>query len=428
MPTSRRHPLIQGEAASTELAREINRDALLDLIRTHQPVARVDLVRFSGLQNSTVSAIVEQLLDEGWIREGEAVKTARGRRPTQISLHDRHAMLVADVRPGHATVGAVDLNGRLLSQELIPLPTDVRPGVETLASGLLRVRAQHADRTFQGAGICLPGRVDPAIHRLLLAPNLRWQDFALAETLSARLGMPVELENDANACLMAELWFGNLEGVRDAVLLAISEGLGAALLTNGQLVYGHQGMAGEFGHVCHRPGGPLCGCGRRGCWEVFASSTAALARYNEATRLVSDLTYGELAQRAVAGDPAASEAICAQATEIGRGLRMVTAALAPEVITFAGEITLAWPLIEPILQEQCARYLLAGQPPRVLCATAGEVGQLLGAAAVVLQRHKRYYHSRTAARESGAVISAAAMAYPDPLYAASSAALPGAAQ
>ncbi len=388
------------EVASTELAREINRDIVLELIRAHQPIARVDLVHHSGLQNSTVSSIVEQLLEEGWIREGEAVKTARGRRPTQISLNAHLAMLVADVRPGRADLAAIDLNGHFLSRSSISLPPDAVHGVDAVAEGLLTHRRQHPEHTFEGAGICLPGRIDPATHRLLVAPNLRWHDFAVAERLAQRLDMSVELENDANACLLSELWFGHLDGVRNAVLLAISEGLGASILADGQLISGHQGMAGEFGHVCYHPQGPTCGCGRRGCWEVFASSTAALRAYATAQPKAGTLLYEDLVSRAEAGDAAAREAIEAQAVAVGRGLRMVAASLSPEVISFAGEITLAWSLVEPIIQRECAAHLLAGDPPRLLSAGVGDTAHLLGAAAVVLQRHSGYYRSRAAAKRA----------------------------
>ncbi len=401
-PTRVVRDLAYVEVASTELAREINRDIVLELIRAHQPIARVDLVRHSGLQNSTVSSIVEQLIAEGWICEGEAVKTARGRRPTQISLNAKLAMLVADVRPGRAGLAAVDLNGDLLSRMSVALPADPDRGVQTLAEGLLALRKQHPDHTFEGAGICLPGRIDPSTHRLMLAPNLRWNNIAIGEPLAERLGMSVEIENDANACLLSELWFGHLDGVRNAVLLAISEGLGASLLADGQLICGHQGMAGEFGHICYDPAGPTCGCGRKGCWEVFASSTAALRHYAEAAGSKATITYAELCGRAQAGEAAAADAIHQQAMAIGRGLRMVTAALSPEVISLAGEITLAWPLIETTLREQCTQTLLAGTPPRILCATGdGEVAHLLGAAAVVLQRHSGYYRSRNGRSSKG---------------------------
>lgn len=399
-PTRTVRDLAYVEVASTELAREINRDIILKLIRAHQPIARVDLVRHSGLQNSTVSSIVEQLLEEGWIREGEAVKTARGRRPTQISLNNHLAMLVAEVRPGHAELAAIDLNGNFLSRASISLPADAQHGVDAVAEGLLLVRARHPEHTFEGAGICLPGRIDPSTRRLLVAPNLRWNDFAVGERLAERLGMPVELENDANACLLSELWFGHLDGVRNAVVLAISEGLGASILADGQLVSGRQGMAGEFGHLCYNPGGPVCGCGRRGCWEVFASSTAALRSFVEAQPDAGTLLYEDLVRRAEEGDKDALQAIQTQAVAIGRGLRMVTASLSPEVISFAGEITKAWRLIETTLRSECARNLLAGDPPRLLSAGDGDTAHLLGAAAVVLQRHSGYYHARPAAKRA----------------------------
>ena len=120
----KRVDLAYAELASSEVARDINRDIVLELIRTKQPVARADLSRFSGLQPSTVSSIVEQLLLEKWIVEGAAAIRPRGRRPTLISLNDDLVMLVADIRPNQAIVAVVDLNGRFLSREVIPLASE----------------------------------------------------------------------------------------------------------------------------------------------------------------------------------------------------------------------------------------------------------------------------------------------------------------
>ena len=393
--------------ASTELARKINRDIILRLIRGLQPIARVDLARSSGLQNSTVSSLVDQLIAEGWAREGDALKTARGRRPTQISLNDQLSMLAADVHLGRAVVGAVDLNGQVLARSSeLAMPSDVEEGVQTLGSAMQQMRALFPKRHFEGAGVCLPGRVDIESGRLMLAPNLRWHDFGIRQALSAALGMPVEMENDANACLLSMLWFGRLDATRNAVLLAISEGVGASILAGGHLVSGRLGMAGEFGHLCVDPQGPQCNCGRRGCWELFASSRAALQYYAKHTpgprpidprpvtpRSASPqaITYEELCRLALNGVAPALAAIEQQALAIGRGLRMVTASLEPEMILFAGEITLAWSIAEPILRRECKAGLLVGECPSLLRAEDNKVAQILGAAAVVLQRHSGYY-------------------------------------
>lgn len=395
---TRAHPRLQRdpvyvEVASTELAREINRDNILQLIRTLQPISRVELARASGLQNSTVSSLVEQLLQEGWIREGEAVKTARGRRPTQISLNDQLSILAADVHPGRASLAVIDLNGEVLSRSEMPMSRDVKKGVRELIAGLIHLRDAHPERVFEGTGVCLPGRVDTKTGRLMMAPNLHWHDDNLRETLQIELQTQVELENDANACLLAELWFGNLKGVRNAVLLAISEGLGGSLLADGHLVGGRRGMAGEFGHLCYDPKGPLCGCGRHGCWEVFASSRAAQGYYRELEPTAGDVDYAEICRRALAGDRPALAALERQALAVGRGLRMVTAALAPQVILFAGEFASAWSFAQPIVESECRKGMLAGDPPRLVCSGDGKLAHLRGAAAVVLQRHAGYYRS-----------------------------------
>lgn len=393
-PATKAQELAYVEVASTELTRDINRDVILERIRELQPISRVGLARASGLQASTVSSIVEQLLKERWIREGAVVKTARGRHPTMLSLNDELVILVADVRPTRAAVAVIDLNGRFLSHEIVPLANDVKRGVEAIAVAMERLRKRHPDRIFEGVGLSVPGRVDPKTNRLVLIPNMRWLDFDVCGTLSKRLGLRVEIENDANACLLSELWFGHVDGIHNTVLIAISEGIGAALLAEGRLVSGLNGLAGEFGHMCIDSTGPRCGCGQVGCWEVFASSTAALRYYGELVPEADGRTQiQELLALAVNGDPAALQAIERQSIAIGRGLRTVNAALSPELILFAGDITLFWDICHEAVERESAAGLLTGTGPRIVSIGDGELALLRGAAAVVLQRHSGYYRA-----------------------------------
>src|ERR1700733_9901165 len=127
------------ELASSQVARDINRDLVLELIRTRQPVSRADLARLSGLQPSTISAIAEQLIDENWVTEGAAAKRPRGRRPTLLSLNGDMVILVADVRPNQAIVAVVDLNGRFLERETLPLVADPERGVQVLIACMKRM-------------------------------------------------------------------------------------------------------------------------------------------------------------------------------------------------------------------------------------------------------------------------------------------------
>jgi DNA-binding MarR family transcriptional regulator len=120
----RRVDLAYVELASSESARDINRDIVLEIIRSQQPISRADLARSSGLQPSTVSAIVEQLLEEKWVAEGAVARRPRGRRPTLLSLNDELVILVADIRPSQAIVALIDLNERFLAREVVPLVND----------------------------------------------------------------------------------------------------------------------------------------------------------------------------------------------------------------------------------------------------------------------------------------------------------------
>ena len=381
------------EAASSELTRDINRDLILEQIRSQQPISRVALARLTGLQPSTVSSIVEQLKQERWIKEGPAVETPRGRRPTMVTLNDDLLVLVADVRPSQAVLAVVDLNGHFLSRRVVPLPTAAEGAVLAMAKGFDGLRQDHPGKVFEGVGISIPGRVNPETNALVLVPNLKWMNYDVSGKLSELLGLTVEIENDANACLLSELWFGKIDGLRNVVLVAISEGVGAALLVEGRLVSGHHGLAGEFGHVTVDASGPQCGCGKRGCWEVFASSQAAQRYYAEKKTRSGTISMRGLVALALDGDKAAKDAIQRQSEHIGRGLRMINAALSPEAILFAGEITTFWSLALPFIKRECNLGLLAGTGPKLISTGDGEVALLRGAAAVVLHRHSGYYRA-----------------------------------
>lgn len=379
--------LTEVQRASSETARRINRDIVLELIRENQPISRADLSRRSGLQRSTVSQIVEQLIRERWVREGSVAISARGRRPTMLGLNEELGVIAIDIRPVQAIVAVVDLNGRLLSRVQVPITSDPAASIRLINEAAHRMRDALPRFSIQGIGVSLPGRVDPATQRLIFAPNLRWPDFDLKGAIESKLRLPVKMENAANACLIAELTFGRLDGIRNIVLVTISEGVGTGIFANGHLITGDGGRAGEFGHAPIDKDGPLCSCGRRGCWEVFASCRAALRYYRELRPKARDLAFHDLLLMAEDGDASAAAALEMQAKEIARGLGLLIAGLAPSMILVAGEITGAWSRFGPILEKEAAGFAVAGKPPKILPAHEGEIARLRGAAALVFQRH-----------------------------------------
>jgi predicted NBD/HSP70 family sugar kinase len=149
------------------------------------------------------------------------------------------------------------------------------------------------------------------------------------------------------------------------------------------MVAGHNGMAGEFGHVPIDPNGPRCGCGKNGCWEVFGSSRAALRYYRDLKSKAPIITFQELLNLAEEGDSAAAQALTTQATWIGRGLRIIIAGVSPSAILIAGDLTSAWHRYGPVIEKEVAELTLAGSPPLIRPSHEGEIARLRGAAAIV---------------------------------------------
>ena len=344
--------------ASSETAREINRDILLQTIHRHQPVSRADLARLTGLQASTVSVIIGQLIEEGWLLPGSLGHLPRGRRPTFVALNDKNVTLAIDLRPDHANLAVVDINGKLLSRNTVPFSApkgsraDARKAIANIARSARSLRAATRNRVFQGVGVSVSGRVDQKTHRLLFSANAPWAQIDLHKELRAVLQAPIEMENAANACLFGERWFGRFGDVSNMIAISVSEGIGAGLLVDGRLLRGRDDMAGEFGHMPFDDSGPVCGCGNKGCWETFASNRAGMRYYREFVPESRLASFQELLERAAAGEIQALRSIDKMTAALARGLTMLSAGLAPEVIIIAGDCTVLWSRICPVLESQ----------------------------------------------------------------------------
>ncbi len=374
------------QVASSQTARIINRGVVLNLIRRRQPISRADLARVSGLQRSTVSLITEQLIRERWVVHGPMGRLPRGRRPTFLRLNDRIGILVADLRPNQTRIAVADVNGNFLSQETMPTTSDPRATADALAMRIRHLMEDHSDLVFEGVGISLPGRINEKTQRIIFAPNLRWPDFDLKDAIERATGLRVELENAANACALAEVWYGHTAKIRDFVVVTVSEGIGTGVFINGQLARGFKGMAGEFGHVSLDPSGPPCTCGGRGCWEVYGSQRAALRCYDESSKTQDQVSFQELMRLAESGDALACRALEKMFQAIGRGIRMIVTALAPEEIVVVGELNRLWRRYGSLVEKEVEMGFLAGRPPRVRPAE-GDMTRLRGTVALVLQKH-----------------------------------------
>jgi len=378
--------------ASSQTARAINRDVVLETIHRRQPVSRADLARLTGLQASTVSLIISQLIEEGWVSPGTLGHLPRGRRPTFVTLNDRHVVLAVDLRPSRANVGVIDINGRILCRETVEFSgsdsraLNVQGTVAAVAGAAQEMKASFPGRLIEILGVSVSGRVDQAAHKLVFAPHAPWAQSDLEAEFQKSLKSPVVMENAANASLFAERWFGKLDQSPNMLAISVSEGLGAGILLDGRLVRGREGMAGEFGHMPYESAGPVCGCGNVGCWETYASNRAGLRYYNELGAGQELTSFRQLLDLALVGDLRALRSIDKMALNIARGLAILVAGLAPEVVIIVGDCTALWARISPLIESELIAKSFTSRIPRVMAAEDGDADRLRGAGALALYK------------------------------------------
>jgi len=385
--------------ATRSTSRDINRRIALNLIREHQPISRADLARRMNVRRGIVSVLVQELIAQDVIYEGVTGETRRGRKPTflHIRTHDRLAVAV-DVRFSNTYLMVCDFAGRQLSLETYDTIFSPSAFVKDLS---LRIRKMAKNRGFrascEGIGVVVPGMVDHRTGRVLNAPTLGWTGVEIRDQIAAATGFTVQIENSARACALAQLWLERGDGrPHSFAYVTISDGVGVGVVVNGELLRGHDYIAGEFGHLPLNIDGPRCMCGARGCWEAYSSNLAILSRYfgrdmsklrPKTLRNANPHPFGilELIARARADDTKAIAALETSGRFLGLGLASIVNAINPDCIYLSGEITTAWDIIESIVHKSLSERALtiAGAHAPLRLAPAQDYPRLKGAAALI---------------------------------------------
>ena len=378
----RRLDLKKTQAARLNTIRDINRQIVLNYVREREPISRAEIARETELQRSTVSAIVEDLTREGLIEEVGEGESTGGRRPTMLKLRAVGPIAVGvSITPTCTTVATSDLAGRVIDQQEFLTDPD-----QTLSQVIDLVRAYSVRNpgSIEGVGISLPGLVDPSTGNALYIPYFLWRDLPISEMIAEAVGLPVVIDNDANAMALAELWFGRPEvtAARDFIMVLVAEGVGTGIIFDGQVYRGQRGAAGEFGHMVIGEHAPVpCSCGSDDCWEAFASERAAIARYRKLAKISNknQITFKELVDRALGGEENARIALVETARYLGVGISNLIIGFSPEAVVVGGEIARAWDLIEDALTEAIEHSVRRGLPSaRILPSTLGATPTLRG--------------------------------------------------
>lgn len=361
--------------ATPSSVRAVNRAIVLELIRRREPISRADLARITGIFRSSVSEIVDELIEDNLVSERRGQST-RGRTPMSLSLNDEKVRVLGlNIRPDHCQMAVAGLSGKI--QHTIRFTTPMNPDdlVSSFVQAVHHLEFEVDDqvhRGYQRVGIAVPGHVDVNTGRILWIPtHPDLVEFDIAREISRRTGMDVIVDNDCNLGALSELWLGaekSKDLTEDFAFLNVSDfGAGAGTVIRGEPYRGHNSQfVAEFGHMIIHPDGPLCPCGRKGCWERFVCNTATWDLYRPEEPYTED-RFSVMLRDAMNGDEQAKAAVEVTARYLALGLSNMAFAVNPAVIVMAGRITSAWDLLKPAIEEcfETARLKARVRPARL---------------------------------------------------------------
>jgi predicted NBD/HSP70 family sugar kinase len=330
---------------SPGLIRDLNRSAVLRLIGSQGPVARVEIARRLSLSAATVTEVTRDLVADGLVRVVDQAASSGGRPPILLGLvaEAAHALGVK-IAPDRVAIVEVNLDGEILRR--IETPFDAL-GAGALGGliDLLKSTIDSAGARLLGVGLGVPGTVD-AQSGVVDAPILGWRSIPLGQTLHDELGLPVLVDNDVNTLAVAERLYGRGRNAENFVTVTIGRGVGLGIIVGGDLYRGARGGAGEFGHVPVVEDGPLCECGMHGCLEALVSDPALVG---QAVR-IGIVDSGDSIQAGIErlrrladdGHPEARRIYATAGATLGRAVAGLVNVLSPQVVILSGEGARAW--------------------------------------------------------------------------------------
>ncbi|RNI20492.1 ROK family transcriptional regulator [Flexivirga caeni] len=379
-------------AARPEQIRRHNLSVVLRHLHLHGPLSRPDLVRLTGLNRSTIGALVGDLVELGIVVQHTPTESRdrAGRPPYLVALRPGAVHVIAvDVDVARVQVAAVGLSGTVLDR----ITWEHRPGSDRSAA---RVADRVADAAGQlcvgvddsvrvGVGVSVPAMVDNPQGIAVYAPNLQWSNAPFGSLLRARLGDHVVVGNDSDLALLAEHRRGVAAGFSHVVLVLGRVGVGGGVIVGGELLRGSRGYAAEIGHLTVQADGPVCHCGNRGCLEEYVGEEAIL-RAAEAAGIESP-SLDSLFERAADGDAVALDVVSSVAQWLGRGLSSVAHVLNPEAIVTGGHLAQVLRIAEPSVRIGLQRGMLTiGRAPITLLQGTVPEASLIGAAELAFER------------------------------------------
>ncbi len=392
------------QRADQESVRKVNASLVLNALRLYAPISRAELAANTKLNRSTISNIVNVLIEDGLVLELDTMESKIGRPGIALTLKpDGGAMIGVEIGVGFTSVILTDFVANIIWRERIEY-SYTQPQITTLSEAEELIDqaihfAQNRNLRLLGIGLGIPGLVDVPKGELLFAPNLGWKNVPLRLMWNQRFNLPIYVENEANLGALGEYYFGVGRNVDNFIFINSDVGLGGGIIIDGKLFKGGRGLAGEIGHIQRDSQGELCGCGRRGCWETQVGPQIALERVKRAIESKPDhallkktngdldqITFDQVIKCALNGEPFCLSVIEEIGKNLGAGIADLANIFNPEMVVIGGAFSDGQAILLPAIEETTTLEALPAirKDMHIVFSVHGKDACVLGAIAIVL--------------------------------------------
>lgn len=339
------------EKLSREQMKTYNQKLILRLLKEHDTLSKAQLSEFSQLTIPAVTGFINTLYENKLIEEVGTTKTSRGRFPSLFRLRtDAIHVLAVTIATSHVKAAILDLNGTIKKIYQTSLPPHSAPEQAMVYVRKLIEQCDHESYQILGLGIGVHGIVDTDEGVLVFPPQLQWRSYPIIEELNKYFPYPILVDNDCNAMVLAERWFGCAKEGQTSVSLNVDYGIGAGIYMNSMVFRGSHHAAGQIGHTTIEENGPTCPCGNDGCLEMFASEPSILRALTTevtsgATSIAKDIAgdidsirVTHLYEAAILNDKLSNSLISKAGMLTGKGVSGLINILNPDRIILTGGI------------------------------------------------------------------------------------------
>ena len=393
---------------NNEIMKENNSKLVMDAIRRRKNISRTELAKRIGMTQASVTNIVNDLIQKGFLIETGEAESNGGRRPILLNINPTVGYVVGiNLKATEMCCVVTDFSANILVCEYESV--DIERGVDAilsqvieLANRCIRDSGVSKDKIL-GVGLVSAGPYDYESGVMINPPNFKgWNNVRIKEIVSNALELPVSFEKETPAASLAEYWFGDATRARSLFLISIFDvGIGGSLVLDGRVYHGFKGGAAEIGHMTIDPAGKQCACGNFGCLETMADGRATTEHYRRALKLdhlemqklgvedIATVNLNFLLQKAEEGDELCIRELERSANYIGIALQNVIQMYSPDTIVMAGEFVDNSDLLsERIIRTVKGRHYFSHMPEiKIYKSRLGATIFPLGGVALVLQKY-----------------------------------------